>query len=86
MSASPAKKKSRGEEALARFHEEGRLTAYDAKHLAQLWPYIPPHRAYFMGSIRALALCVRARARSALVMSRAWTRRNEPGARSPGIA
>ncbi len=54
-----APKKSRGEEALARFHEEGRLAAYDAKHLARLWPYIRPHRAYFLGSI-ALLLVVSA--------------------------
>ncbi len=48
--------KSRGEAALARFHEEGGLTAYDSKNLLRLWPYIRPHRAYLLGSVALLLL------------------------------
>lgn len=50
------KEKSRGEAALARFHEEGRLSGYDSKNLLRLWPYVRPHRAYLMGSVALLLL------------------------------
>jgi ATP-binding cassette, subfamily B, multidrug efflux pump len=59
VSAAPKLKngeKSRGEAALARFHEEGSLTAYDSKNLLRLWPYIRPHRAYLFGSVALLLL------------------------------
>ncbi|NUO47259.1 MAG: ABC transporter ATP-binding protein [Polyangiaceae bacterium] len=59
MSAAPKPKngeKSRGEAALARFHEEGGLTSYDSKNLLRLWPYIRPHRAYLLGSVALLLL------------------------------
>lgn len=56
MTAQKKPAKSRGEEALARFHEEGGLSGYDAKNLLRLWPYVRPHRAYLFGSV-ALLLC-----------------------------
>jgi ATP-binding cassette subfamily B multidrug efflux pump len=37
--------KRRGDEVMARFHEEGAVQTYDAKHLRQLWPYLRPERA-----------------------------------------
>ncbi len=58
-SSSKARPKSRGEEALARFHEEGNLSGYDAKNLLRLWPYVRPHRAYVFGSV-GLLLCASA--------------------------
>ncbi len=45
MSAAPKDPKTgRAAQALARFHEEGQLSVYDAKTLLRLWPYIRPHR------------------------------------------
>lgn len=54
-----ARQKSRAEQALERFHEEGSLSGYDAKNLLRLWPYVRPHRAYLFGSV-ALLLCASA--------------------------
>jgi ATP-binding cassette subfamily B multidrug efflux pump len=48
--------KSRAEAALAKFHEEGGLSAYDAKNLVRLWPYVRPHRVYLLGSVLLLLL------------------------------
>ncbi len=39
----PASGKGRGEAALARFHEEAAVKAYDAKNLRRLYPYVRPH-------------------------------------------
>ncbi len=47
---------TRGEKALAKFHEEGRLGEYDARNLLALWPYVRPHRFYLYGSIALLLL------------------------------
>lgn len=49
-------KGKRSEEALARFHEEGRLQAYDSKNLLRLWPYVRPHKAQFIGSMALLLI------------------------------
>lgn len=46
--------KGRAEQALARFHEEGQLQAYDAKNLARLWPFLAPQKAHLVGSIGLL--------------------------------
>lgn len=61
MSAAPptkpgaaAPRPKRAEEALKRFHEEGKLQAYDAKNLLRLWPYLRPHKGMFFGSLALL--------------------------------
>ncbi len=55
MTGTPRANK-RSEQALAKFHEEGQLVAYDAKNLLRLWPFLAPQRRLFFGSI-ALLLC-----------------------------
>lgn len=45
---------TRAEAALARFHEEGALQAYDAKNLRRLWPFVQPYRWQFAASIGLL--------------------------------
>ncbi len=46
MSRAPAKK-TRAEDALSRFHEEGALAqSYDARMLLNLWPFVRPHAGY----------------------------------------
>ncbi|NUP12642.1 MAG: ABC transporter ATP-binding protein [Polyangiaceae bacterium] len=44
----------RAEQALARFHEEGALQAYDAKNLVRLWPFVRPYKAQFIASLALL--------------------------------
>ncbi len=48
--------KGRSEAALARFHEEGQLTAYDATNLKRLWPYVKPHARGLVVSMVLLAV------------------------------
>jgi ATP-binding cassette subfamily B protein len=48
--------KGRSEAALARFHEEGDLQAYDAKNLRRLWPYVKPHSTGLIVSMLLLAV------------------------------
>jgi ATP-binding cassette subfamily B protein len=48
--------RTRGEEALARFHEESRLGGYDARNLLRLWPFLRPHRGKLFGSLALLVL------------------------------
>ncbi len=48
-------RKSRSEERLRAFHEEGVLgKAYDARLLRRLWPFVKPHARYLAGSIGVL--------------------------------
>ncbi len=47
-------KGSRSEQALARFHEEEQVRAYDARNLLRIWPYVRPYRAAFFGSLALL--------------------------------
>ncbi len=53
--ASPAPPQGRSAAALARFHEEGQLTAYDANNLRRLWPYVKPHGRGLLISLLLLA-------------------------------
>jgi ATP-binding cassette, subfamily B, multidrug efflux pump len=55
-SGPPAKaKKTRGEDALDRFHEESKLqTSYDVRNLLRLWPFVRPHRRALFVSLGLL--------------------------------
>ncbi|MFO0755994.1 MAG: ABC transporter ATP-binding protein [Byssovorax sp.] len=49
------KPRTRAEDALRRFHEEGALEqAYDIKNLGRLWPFVRPHRGYLFASLGLL--------------------------------
>lgn len=50
-------KRSRTEDVLARFHEEGKLKdGYDARTLLKLGPFVRPHAGYLAGSMALLVL------------------------------
>jgi ATP-binding cassette subfamily B multidrug efflux pump len=47
--------RTRSEDALSRFHEEGKIEqAYDAKNLLRLWPFVKPHAGHLAGSLALL--------------------------------
>jgi ATP-binding cassette subfamily B protein len=49
------KKRTRAQEALAKFHEENRLNqTYDARNLKRLWPFVRPHAPFIVGSLALL--------------------------------
>ncbi len=48
--------KRRGDAVMARFHEEGAVHTYDAKHLRELWPYLRPERSKVALSLLLLML------------------------------
>jgi ATP-binding cassette subfamily B protein len=57
--AAPGKRRegarTRAEDALSRFHEEGQLEqAYDAKNLLRLWPFVKPHARHLAASVGLL--------------------------------
>lgn len=45
---------NRGRDALAKFHEEADVVAYDATYLKRLWPFVRPQRHLLFGSIAIL--------------------------------
>ncbi|MEP7123836.1 MAG: ABC transporter ATP-binding protein [Byssovorax sp.] len=52
---SPAKKATRAEAALSRFHEESKLEqSYDVKNLGRIWPFVKPHGRHLALSITLL--------------------------------
>ncbi len=62
--AKPAQ--SRGRDALAKFHEEADVVAYDATYLRRLWPFVRPERHLLYGSIVLLFVT------SAFALVRPW--------------
>jgi ATP-binding cassette subfamily B protein len=49
------KPRTRAEDALSRFHEEGALEqGYDGKNLLRLWPFVKPHRGFLFLSLGLL--------------------------------
>ncbi|HVY46921.1 MAG TPA: ABC transporter ATP-binding protein [Minicystis sp.] len=51
--------KSRAQQALERFHEEGKLEqTYDVKNLLRLWPFVRPHARFILGSLALLVAMV----------------------------
>lgn len=57
---------TRGKAALARFHEESNVVAYDAAHLRRLWPFVRPQKHLLFGSIFLLLVA------SGLALTRPW--------------
>jgi ATP-binding cassette subfamily B multidrug efflux pump len=83
--AAKAKKpRSRAEDALSRFHEEGALEqSHDLKNLARLWPFVRPHRAYLYVSLALLLINSGFAMAKPLIMRRAFDGFDgvDPGAR-----
>ncbi len=51
----PPPPKSRAQDALTRFHEEGAIAqSYDARMLAKIWPFVRPHAGYLALSLTLL--------------------------------
>jgi len=51
------KARTRAEDALSRFHEEGALEqGYDGKNLLRLWPFVRPHRGFLFLSLALLLI------------------------------
>ncbi len=51
-----AQARRRGDEVMARFHEEGAVQTYDARNLAKLWPYLRPERTRMALSLGLLVV------------------------------
>jgi ATP-binding cassette, subfamily B, multidrug efflux pump len=58
--------RSKGKDALAKFHEEGEVSGYDATYLRRLWPFVRPQRHLLATSI-VLLLAI-----SGLALVRPW--------------
>jgi hypothetical protein len=58
--------RSKGKDALAKFHEEGDVSGYDVTYLKRLWPFVRPQRHLLAISV-GLLLAI-----SGLALVRPW--------------
>ena len=76
-----AGKKTRAQDALSRFHEEGALAqSYDARMLLNVWPFVRPHASYLAISLGLLLVNAGIAMARPLVMRGALDRFGTPGA------
>ena len=72
-SSNKKRARTRAEDALSRFHEEGALEqGYDGKNLLRLWPFVKPHRGFLFLSLGLLLV------NSAFAMAKPRPRESTP--------